>query len=78
MKKNRDYFILDTINHFAVNGLDDEEFEILQDAISKLEKKRDANWKASGERARKIVASWPKWKQDMCRQILAPSKPQKR
>lgn len=64
MKKDRDFGILDTINHFAVNGLDDAEAKILQDAICKIQKKRNARFDKTLSRASKIVASWPKWKQD--------------
>jgi len=56
--------ILDDINHFAVNGLDDEEFKILQDAAKKIRAKRHKEMREAGEHARKIVASWPKWKQE--------------
>lgn len=64
MKTDRDVIILDRINHFAVNGLDDAEVKILRDAISKIDKKRNVSFERSLSRAYKIVASWPKWKQD--------------
>ena len=63
-KEDRDFFIIKDIKHIAVNGLDDSEAKILQDAINKIEKKRLVGFEKTLSRASKIVASWPKWKRD--------------
>ena len=64
MKKDRDFLIIEDIEHFAVNGLNDFEAKVLQDAINKINKKRRAEFDKTLSRASKIVASWPKWKRD--------------
>ncbi len=70
MKKDRDFMILDAIDHLTANGLDDQEVEILQNAIKEIKEIRYAQWKESMESARKIVESWPKWKQEGARSML--------
>jgi len=65
MKTDRDYMMLDDVKHLMINGLDEKETQILQSAIDKIRKKRNAEFQRSLERAHKIVASWPKWKQNL-------------
>ena len=63
-KEDRDFFIMKELKHIAVNGLDDIEAKILRVAIDKIEKRRNVQFDKSLSRASRIVASWPKWKQD--------------
>lgn len=70
MKQERDFRIVEDIEHLTVNGLDDAEAKILRDAICKIEKKQLAEFEKSMKSAHDEVASWPKWKQDMAKSIL--------
>lgn len=64
-------FIIDPIAHCELN---DEEIEILQEAVRKIQEKRKKRLINSLKQASEIVASWPKWKRDLADRVLLPTR----
>ncbi len=64
------------VNDISHTDLTKWEADILREAVKKIQDKRMEKFQEHLSGAAKIISTWPKWKQELGKQMLLPSRPQ--